>query len=77
LEPLAMRVLADRHATAAFEQIVARGRALLAETAPRDALAYALGTLQVQPAISIPLLLEIFALDHYDTESDACAAVKR
>jgi hypothetical protein len=74
LEPLAMRVLADRHATAAFESIVARGRALLIDAEQRGALAYALGTLQVQPAISIPLLLEIFALDDYRVGSEASGA---
>ena len=75
LAPPAIRVLAELGATFAFERIVAHGKQHLDDAAEREALAHALGKLQLEPERSLPLLVELFLIAR-STSSEACEAFR-
>ncbi len=83
LVPRAIILLADLNVVSAFDRIAASGEKLLASDAIkkldglrlRDAVAYALATLQMRSEISIPLLLRLAEKSGMGVYSEPCAAL--
>lgn len=83
LMPRAIILLADLNVVSAFDRIAASGEKLLASDAIkklddlllRDAVAYALATLQMRSEISIPLLIGLAERSGMGVYSEPCAAL--